>query len=206
VHGPGASGKTVLVLHVIAAGLAAGETVALVTGEPADDVVAQGEKLGIPCERSLRKGQLAILEYDPRIRERIPHETGYQRVLEDLERALPPGAVTRVCFDPFHPLVNLENRYRTRGAVAEVLEAVRQRSDGCTLLVTGDTPASEGEAVLHQELRRHAFGILRLELGRTAAGKRGRRLVVEKTRWQSVEDDEIPFRISNGAGIVALSP
>ena len=156
--GPG-TGKSTLCLRFVAAGLAAGERVAMLVSGRGSDVKAHARRLGLDLDDALRFDRLILLRYHPEFLERLSHAARARGVVDELERLLAPIQPTRVVIDSFAPLL----ADGAAGAlVIASLSAYLERLNA-TALLTYPEDVSAGYDRRLEPLLQGAAAVLRLE-------------------------------------------
>ncbi len=109
--GRSGTGKTILSLQFLAAGLERTERCLLLSARPADDVALYANAFGIPVGEAIDSGNLVILEYsdfvpgrDREDRLRLPPDSFMQ-----LKQIIEGQAIQRVALDTVLPWVTLDN-------------------------------------------------------------------------------------------------
>jgi circadian clock protein KaiC len=193
VSGESGSGKTTLGMHFIAAGLAAGERVLMITfGQPADHIRADAESIGLdlssanvldltPSPEAFAEDQVYDI-FSPAEVERGP-------ITSQMSEAIREGKPARIFVDGFGQFRNLvaDAFHHRRLAQSFFQFAIRQPA---TLLVSSETG----------ECARDADGVIHL-----ACSNQGRSLQVMKYRGSDFQPGPHPMRISTSGLQVPLS-
>ena len=193
VYGESGTGKTTLGLHFLAAGVAGGERVLMITfGQPADHIRADADSIGLDL------GSAKILDLTPApetfSEDQIydifsPAEVERGPTTSQISEAIREGKPARIFVDGFAQLRNLVGdpfHYR-RLAQSFFQFAIRQ---GATLLVASD----------NGDCTRDADGVIHLECSR-----QGRMLRVVKFRGSDFQPGPHPMRLSTSGLQVPLS-
>jgi KaiC/GvpD/RAD55 family RecA-like ATPase/DNA-binding response OmpR family regulator len=115
VFGASGTGKSILGLQYVNAGLEGGEAALYVCRERAQDLVDQGERLGFPLSQRIHEEKLSLLEYDTDFRD-IAARHGPEALFDELRAQVDEKAVRRVVFDPVDPFFSsLEDESVLRG-------------------------------------------------------------------------------------------
>ncbi len=185
VYGQSGAGKTALGLHFLAAGIAVGERVLMITfGQPADHVRADAESIGLqigtakildltPPPEAFSENQIYDI-FSPAEVERGPITSQISRAIRDQKPA-------RIFVDGFTQFRNLasDSYHHRRLAQSFFQFATRQ---GATLLIASD----------NSECALDADGIIYLE-----CGDRGRTLAVLKFRGSDFQPGRHPMLLSS---------
>lgn len=196
--GASGTGKSILGLQFATAGLERGEAALYVCREKAEDLVQQGERLGLSLEAPLDDERLVLLEYDHDFEE-IVARAGPEEVLEELTSQTDAARVRRVVLDPVDPFfssLDQESLLRTQlRAVTGQLE----RLGWTPLLLCDDTVASRHPHVL-RVFSEVCWGVFELRRPDANAEPRSElhQLLVYKMRNASLDQSRFAFRIGEG--------
>ncbi len=195
LSGAPGSGKTSAALHMLGAGIEAGETVAVLTQEDPADLVAQAEFLGYDFRAAEEQDRLLLFRY------RLDFQRHYSRVVdaaavfEELKALLWDKIPQRFVVDSVLPL--LEGGFAAEESVdafAAFLEEIP-----CTTYLT--VPGDLSEAYyrrMYTQITAGAAGIFHFEVLSGGA----RQMTIRKLRRRPSSMDPVRFTIRPGAGIV----
>jgi circadian clock protein KaiC len=141
--GASGTGKSILGLQFATAGLAQGEAALYVCREKADDLVQQGERLGLPLESYLDDERLVLLEYDHDFEE-IVARAGPEDVLEELTSQTDASRVRRVVLDPVDPFFSSLDQESLLRTELRAVTGHLERLGWTPLLLCDETVASRG--------------------------------------------------------------
>lgn len=196
------TGKTLLGLQFLCAGIERGEPGLLLTLERPDDLLPQAERMGFHLEQALDDGRFLLLEYDRNATENILR-FGWKPFLEQIRELGHRSGVRRAVFDPVHPLVagNIEEgrlRYDMRYFVENLEEW------GWTTLFLNERGATQGHPSFYRVFSDLCSGVFELqdEAEELTADKH---LFVHKLRHATGPRRRIPFQIVNGKGLIAVT-
>jgi circadian clock protein KaiC len=192
VYGDSGSGKTTLGLHFLAAGLAAGERVLMITfGQPADHIRADAGTIGMdlnaakildltPPPEAFSEDQVYDI-FSPAEVERGP-------ITSQISEAIVEGKPARIFVDGFGQFRNLAtDAFHHRRMAQSFFQFATW--NGATLIVASDSG----------ECARDADGVIHLE------GTNSRTLRVVKFRGSDFQPGPHPMRLSNSGLQVPVS-
>ncbi len=193
------TGKTLLGLQFLCAGIERGEPGLLLTLERPDDLLPQGERMGFHLEAAVDDGRLVLLEYDRNATDNILR-FGWKPFLDQIRLVGEGSGIRRAVFDPVHPLVagNIEEgrlRYDMRYFVENLEEW------GWTTLFLNERGATQGHPSFYRVFADLCSGVFELqdEAEELTVDKF---LFVHKLRHATGPRRKIPFQIVNGKGLV----
>ncbi|RZO62943.1 MAG: circadian clock protein KaiC [Sandaracinaceae bacterium] len=136
--GPSGAGKTVLSLHFVATGVAAGEKTVYVSMEESPDaLMAKWRSFGMPLDDALADGRL-VLHHAPIT------ELDIDRLGDEVARLLRDRKPSRVVFDSLGELaVGAEREHRHPGYIWSLANLARR--DGASVIFTQETMAFGSE-------------------------------------------------------------
>lgn len=197
--GDDGTGKSLLGLQFLCAGIERGEPGLLLTLERPDDLLPQAERMGFHLEEALHDGRFVLLEYDRNTTENILR-FGWKPFLEQIRMLGEGSGIRRAVFDPVHPLVagNIEEgrlRYDMRYFVENLEEW------GWTTLFLNERGATQGHPSFYRVFSDLCSGVFELqdEAEELTVDKF---LFVHKLRHATGPRRKIPFQIVNGKGLV----
>jgi KaiC/GvpD/RAD55 family RecA-like ATPase/DNA-binding response OmpR family regulator len=196
--GASGTGKSILGLQFATAGLAQGEAALYVCREKADDLVQQGERLGLPLESYLDDERLVLLEYDHDFEE-IVARAGPEDVLEELTSQTDASRVRRVVLDPVDPFFSSLDQESLLRTELRAVTGHLERLGWTPLLLCDETVASRHPYVLRvfSEVCWGLFELRRPEAQVDAASE-FHQLLVYKMRNASLDQSKFQFRIGEG--------
>jgi KaiC/GvpD/RAD55 family RecA-like ATPase/DNA-binding NarL/FixJ family response regulator len=195
VTGSPGAGKTTLGLHFLAAGLAAGETCAILTQDDPEDVMLQGEFMGLDLRAAAEEERLIVLRYRLDFARNYARASDPAAMFAEFRSLVADTPPTRLLIDSLLPFLE-----RTGSGAShfqdfpDLLEEL-----GCTTYFIAPGELSEGYyRRLYDRIVSNAGGILHLDFvdGQT------RRLTVRKMRHPVKSTDPVPFAVRPGAGLV----
>ena len=202
VYGESGAGKTTLGLHFLAAGIAAGERVLMITfGQPADHIRADAESIGL----DLKNARMLDLTPPPEAFTEdqsydifSPAEVERGPITSQISEAIREGKPVRIFADGFGQFRNLAaDAFHHRRLVQSFFQFATQQ--GATLMVASDSG----------ECARDADGVIQLEgAGRdhpASQTHQGRSLRVVKLRGSDFQAGPHPMRLSTSGLQVPLS-
>jgi circadian clock protein KaiC len=203
VFGDTGTGKSLLGIQFLIAGLERGEPGLLVTHERPRELLMQAEPLGGDLEEHVAAGRLVILEYARDVSEQVAR-AGFPAFIAALGALPEAKRIRRAVFDPVHPLLAgaaEEPRLREDlGDLVDALDAWRWTS----LLMSHDEGVRHHPAIQRVFLETCA-GALELE---TEAVEDVARywLRIHKLRHWTAPRRRAPYGFERGRGIVPVAP
>ncbi|HYB12686.1 MAG TPA: ATPase domain-containing protein [Myxococcota bacterium] len=200
VFGASGTGKSVLGLQFVNAGLVRGEAGLYVCRERAQDLVDQGERLGFPLSQRIREERLSVLEYDADFRD-IAARQGQDALLDELRGQVDEKAVRRVVFDPVDPFFS---RLEDESVLRAQLRAITHRCEalGWSLLLLCDDAAFSHRPHVLRVFSEACWGVF--ELRREVDGGRID-LRIYKMRNLRLNRSRFPIQIGAG-GMRGVEP
>jgi len=204
VAGTAGSGKTLLAVQFLVAGLAAGETAVLVTfDERPEDLVRNAASLGWDLREHLDAGNLAIVDLTPPRGETIATgEFDFGALVARVEAAVARTHAARVAVDAAGGLfTHFVDSGLVRRELARLIDCLR--TAGVTALITAERTDEYGPVARYavEEFVADTVIVLRNPLGRE---RRRRTIEVLKLRGGGHERGEHPFGIDDRRGIIVL--
>lgn len=197
--GEAGSGKSLLGLQYLKAGVDRAETGLLLTFERPEDLLAQAESFGFRLEAPLRDGRFVVLEYDQDITSRMLRY-GWKNFLTKLQVFVREHHVRRMVFDPVHPLfAGHTEEGRLRYDLRYFCETLEEW--GVTTLFLIDRGALQGHPSLYRVFSEICSGLFELQ-SESESSTQTRHLFVHKIRSATGPRRRIPFRIEPGVGLV----
>lgn len=190
------TGKSTAALQFLAAGVAAGETVALLTRDTPAELAAHAAYLGFDIERAVAERQLTVLRFGRRFAHRLMGGVSTAAVVDELRREWAvPRRPARLVVDPASPFL-ADGRPAGAGlsALVEFIEQMR-----ATALVTWPGPVAGGEDRRLDPLVESAAVVATLSRRRDG----GFAMRIDRARLTGVPRWKIPFDIVPGEGIVS---
>lgn len=194
--GPPGSGKTTVCLSFLAAALAEGRSAALLTQDDPHDVVAQAADLGLDLRRAAATGRFAMACYKDDFAEHLGRTLSAEPLVEELVRALGPGAPDRLTVDSVVPFLDAGSASGP-GVTALVHALDRLRS---TTLITYPGDVRDYYDRRLDPLVRRCAAVMHLSSQCEGIG----RLDVVKARARLWSDSPSFFTVRPGYGVVAL--
>jgi KaiC/GvpD/RAD55 family RecA-like ATPase/DNA-binding response OmpR family regulator len=200
VFGASGTGKSIFGLQFVHAGLERGEGALYVCREKAEDLIQQGERLGLGLVAHAENERLVVLEYDADFREIVTRQ-GPEAVLEELRGQLGDLAVRRVVFDPVDAFFSsLDDEALLRGQLRAVVGHAERL--GWTPLLLSDDVSVARQPFVMRVFSEVCWGVF--ELRRSEGDAAHHELLVYKMRNVSLERSRFEYRIGEG-GIRSLS-
>lgn len=199
VFGDSGTGKSILGLQFLHAGIARGEPGLLLTLERPDDLLFQAERLGLALGEPLDDGRLVLLEYDRNATSNVLR-FGWKPLLERLAPFAGDPGVRRAVFDPIHPLFagNTEEG-RLRYDLRYFVESLEEW--GWTTLFLNERGATQGHPSFYRVFSDLCSGVMELQ-DETENLSSSKHLFVHKLRHPGGPRRKIPFRIVAEQGLV----
>lgn len=157
IAGVPGSGKFAALLQFLSTGVAAGESVALLTGAPPARVFEQAEHLGFGLEQAWKKGSLRLLGFTDNFERLLQRAADPADVFEELS-AFTGNEVSRFGIDPGKPL------WETKAGTALGNRFVHwAESTAATTWVTLGSDLSESLSAATEWVLQTASGVLKIE-------------------------------------------
>ncbi len=198
VVGPRHSGKTTLCLRYLAAGVAAGERVVLVSTEPVGLLIEQAEAAGLDLHGALKAGQLGLVT-PVGSAPLVTRETVGDAFLRVKEAAVSVGA-SRLAFDNTAAWLLVRTREEAARQVFSLVRALERLN--LTPLMTVAEPASAGSRALVSLLQSNvpiAMALSAPEREGDVPSARALKVLGSVTPRGSVKLDTFPPRIVEAA-------
>ncbi len=106
LSGDPATGKSSVCLNFLQRGLSAGETAAMITSRPPDQVIEHSKAIGCDVSAHVADRTLLIFEYPENIAEAVATLEDHQHMLDEFVQLLGGRQVDRLVFDTASPLVS----------------------------------------------------------------------------------------------------
>jgi len=195
------TGKSLLGLQFLSAGIARGEPGLLLTLERPEDLLPQAERLGFVLEEPLDDSRLILLEYDQNATGLILRY-GWKPFLEKLRPFALEHGVRRAVFDPIHPLFagNTEEG-RMRYDLRYLVESLEEW--GWTTLFFNERGATSGHPSFYRVFSDLCSGVFELQ-DETEELTSTKYLFVHKMRHAAGPRRKIPFQILPPQGLVEI--
>ena len=194
LHGPNGGGKTTLALQFIYKGLLAGEEAAIVTRRPARAIFDHGRAFGFDLEAFTRDGNLAIIEYLPKVVENSIRLRDEGRMFQELLAVLDESEPRRIVFDPLTPLLTTGSASASVFRARTLIESLASMG-ACSLLLLDTPEANEHVA----NCKDFAYGILQF-----VPAENGRcRINLDRFPGLKGRAPVIEFEVSPGLGLVS---
>lgn len=193
--GPG-TGKSLACLEFLNAGLEQGETAALLTHEDPQDVLSQGEFLGLDIDQAFENQRLIQLRYQLDFTRQLSRAAEPDVVFEELRRLLGGSEPKRIAIDSIAPI--LDGGTAAAGALVSLLRFLE--TSGATALLTypGDLEATYDRRL--ESLVQRAGALLHLTRPREGTAY----LEIRKSRFGTAPAAAVAFVIRPGSGLTTL--
>jgi len=195
VFGASGTGKSIMGLQYVTAGLERGEGALYVCRERAKDLIQQAERLGFPLTRYADDETLVLLEYDDGFRD-VVTRNGPEVVLEELTSQVDSEAIRRVVFDPVDPFFSSLDDEAVLRTQMRSLTAHFETLGWTPLLLCDDTAVSQQPFVL-RVFAEVCWGLFGLERDGEGEGP-DHSLLVYKMRNVDLPKSRFEFRIGEG--------
>jgi len=197
LSGAPGTGKSVACLQFLAAALQAGERAAILTQDDPQDLLSQGEFLGLDLAGAIASERLYLLRYQLDFNRRFSRASSPDEAFAEFRRLLGAEAPGRLVIDSVVPFID------GGGSSASSAIAMLQLLDelGSTSLVTypGDLAAVYDRRL--DPLTQRAAAIFHLSADR----QRHRQIEIRKVRYRVSSASPIPYRIEAGAGFIPIA-
>lgn len=194
LSGAPGTGKSIACLQFLSVGLAANEPVAILTQDDPDDLIAQGEFLGLDLAREIASERLFLLRYQLDFARRFSRASSPEVAFAELRSLLGPQAPSRFVIDSVVPFVDAGGASDSPASLMlQLLEDI-----GATSLVTypGDIAGVYDRRL--DPLMQRAAAIFYLSADR----QRHRHVEIRKVRYRVPSVSPIPYRIEPVNGLV----
>lgn len=191
---PGA-GKTSAALQFLAAGLASGQTCAILTQDDPQDLLAQAEFLGYDFRTPAEEERLVVLQYRLDFRRNFGRTSNPERVFAELREHLGPELPARLVIDSAVPFV--EGGRVSEDAQNAFLAFLDELPSTTYLVLPGDL----SDQHYHQEFDRLISGSAGIFHFAVKEGQQ-RELTIQKLRQQMRSTEPLRFVIRPLMGIV----
>lgn len=199
IFGPTGTGKTLLGLQFLIAGMECGEPGMLLTLERPQDVLVQGESLSLFLEAFQRERRFVLLEYQRDISAHILRY-GLGQFVEKLRPLVLEHGIRRFVVDPLHPLLagNSEE--------ARLRDDLRQLADtletwGVTTVLLNSVEATRSHPSFYPVFLENCSGVLEL-CDEIVSAESRYHLFVHKLRHWAGPRRRIPYELAAGVGVV----
>ena len=209
IAGEPGTGKTILTLQFLLAGVQQGERVLFVSiDEKPEHIIMDMESLGWNIRPHLESGAFQILDvtsYFGTSAQRPDSNIPNEKVVEDIIGFIKKSGATRIGIDPVSPLVFAERK------VPEVTDYIRKLISSledlpnCTTLLTSYVPVGSDKVSQHGIEEFAASGIILLRFARVH-NKNIRTIWVRKMRGTRIDLSEYSFEILPERGVVLRQP
>jgi circadian clock protein KaiC len=197
LSGAPGTGKSVACLQFLAAALASGERAAVLTQDDPQDLLSQGEFLGLDLAGAIASERLYLLRFQLDFNRRFSRASSPDEAFAELRSLLGAEPPSRLVIDSVVPFID------GGGSSASSAIAMLQLLDeiGATSLVTypGDLAAAYDRRL--DPLTQRAAAIFHLSADR----QRHRQIEIRKIRYRVDSASPIPYRIEGGTGFVPIS-
>jgi KaiC/GvpD/RAD55 family RecA-like ATPase len=197
LSGAPGTGKSVACLQFLAAALAAGERAAILTQDDPQDLLSQGEFLGLDLAGAVASERLYLLRFQLDFNRRFGRASSPDDAFAELRSLLGTEPPSRLVIDSVVPFID------GGGSSASSAIAMLQLLDelGATSLVTypGDLAAVYDRRL--DPLTQRAAAIFHLSADR----QRHRQIEIRKIRYRVASASPIPYRIEAGTGFMPIS-
>lgn len=194
LSGAPGTGKSIACLEFLHGALEAGETAVLLTHDDPDDLLAQGEFLGLDLSAALAEERFILLRYQLDFARRFGRAADPTVAFDELSQMLGNRKPTRLAIDSVSPFVDAGT---ASGAGVVALIRFLDRL-GATSMLTypGDLSGRYDRRL--EPLSQHAGGILHLVTERDRTGT----MEIRKVRFNVPSTAPISFVIRPGVGFV----
>ncbi len=207
VAGEPGTGKTILTLQFLLAGIQQGERALFVTiDEKPEHIIMDMEALGWNVRPHLESGTFQILDvtsyFSPSPTDPVmPNE----KVIDDIINFIKKSGATRIGIDPVSPLVFAERKTpEVTGYIRKLISSLEDLNL-CTTLLTSYVPVGSDKVSQHGIEEFAASGIILLRFA-NVHNKNIRTIWVRKMRGTRIDLSEYSFEILPERGIVLRQP
>jgi KaiC/GvpD/RAD55 family RecA-like ATPase len=197
LSGAPGTGKSVACLQFLAAALQSGERAAILTQDDPQDLLAQGEFLGLDLAGAIATERLYLLRFQLDFNRRFSRASSPDEAFAELRLLLGAEPPARLVIDSVVPFID------GGGSSASSAIAMLQLLDetGATALVTypGDLAAAYDRRL--DPLTQRAAAIFHLSADR----QRHRQIEIRKVRYRVSSASPIPYRIEAGTGFAPIA-
>lgn len=203
IAGTAGSGKTLLAVQFLVAGLVVGEPAVLVTFEERpEELIANAASLGWDLREHLDAGRLAVVDLTAGDETIATGEFDFGALIARVKAAVARTHATRVAIDAVGGLfANFSDGALVRRELARLIETLRMA--GATAVVTAERTDEYGPVARYEveEFVADTVVVLRNPLGRE---RRRRTIEILKLRGGGHERGEYPFGIDDRRGIIII--
>ena len=195
LSGAPGTGKSIAALQFLMAGIKAGQRGAILTQDDPQDLLSQGEFLGIDIAGEVSAGRLVLLRFTLDFSRRYSRAPSPDVAFAELRTLLAPESPTRFVIDSVVPFVDAGGSSDSSAvAMLQLLDEL-----GCTSLVTypGDLAGVYDRRL--DPLIQRAAAIFHLSADR----QRQRQIEIRKVRYRVPSVAPIMYRIEPGSGFAA---
>jgi circadian clock protein KaiC len=194
LSGAPGTGKSIACLQFLSVGLAANERVAILTQDDPEDLISQGEFLGLDLAREIASERLYLLRFSLDFARRFSRAASPDIAFAELRTLLGPTAPSRFVIDSVVPFVDAGGA--SDSAASQMLKLLEDL--GSTSLVTypGDIAGVYDRRL--DPLIQRAAAIFHLAADR----QRHRHVEIRKVRYRVPSVSPIPYRIEPVHGLV----
>lgn len=192
LSGAPGTGKSIAALQFLMAGIKAGQRAAILTQDDPQDLLSQGEFLGIDIAGEVSAGRLVLLRFTLDFSRRYSRAPSPEVAFAELRALLAPESPTRFVIDSVVPFVDAGGS--SDSSAVSMLQLLDDL--GCTSLVTypGDLAGVYDRRL--DPLIQRAAAIFHLSADR----QRQRQIEIRKVRYRVPSVAPISYRIEPGSG------
>lgn len=194
LSGAPGTGKSVAALQFLMAAIKAGQRAAILTQDDPQDLLSQGDFLGLDVVSEVEAGRLVLLRFTLDFSRRFSRATSPDIAFAELRALLAPESPTRFVIDSVVPFIDAGGSSDSSAvAMLQLLDEL-----GATSLVTypGDLAGVYDRRL--DPLIQRAAGIFHLSADRM----RQRQIEIRKVRYRVPSVAPITYRIEPGHGLV----
>src|SRR5688500_4103996 len=195
LSGAPGTGKSIACLEFLHHALENGGTAALLTHDDPDDLLAQGEFLGLDLSRALAEERFVLLRYQLDFARQFGRSADPQIAFEELGRLLGDRTPTRLAIDSMSPVVDAGTA--SGAGVIALLQFLDRLGATSMLTYPGDLSGRYDRRL--EPLAQRAGAILHLSTERDRTGT----LEIRKVRFGVPSTAPVSFVIRPGVGFVA---
>jgi circadian clock protein KaiC len=194
LSGAPGTGKSIAGLQFLMEGVKAGERAAILTLDDPEDVLAQGEYLGVDLAREVAAEKLYLLRFQLDFARRFARATSPDEAFAELRSLLGPQPLGRLVIDSVVPFIDAAGP--SQNAAISMLQLLDEL--GATSIITypGDLAGVYDRRLDPLVQRAAAMFHLSADL------QRHRHIEIRKVRYRVPSNAPIPYRIEPGAGII----